>query len=286
VWYLPRLPAFAFSHPIFRGVEETSWLIAALTVLEAYLFPCGLGSLFVNNILIFVTYRNSAGCVDALNEILNRNQNQTRHGSCKQGKISSPKEPEPEAKLRLQSQKPIRLPPEPELLQQSPVPTQESVPKPKSQYSQNGTPEPKNVEAVSKFYQELQIVVGRLNSAFSSSLLFQEFGLLCTIVFFAVGSSKVVQDYTVISICFNLNAVQLLFNLIVQFYPMIVLNLNSRKILSWGRGRKLDSKYLQALVARHRELKIRPMGVHTVTLSTLSGYVVFVVSFILMLHKV
>jgi len=224
VWNLPRLPSLAFSHPLFRDFEETCCLIAGLTILEAYLFPSAMGTLFANNTLIFVTYKNLADCIEALNETLNQT---------------------------------IRI------------------------------PDSKKIEIVSKHYQELQVIVGRLNSVFSASLLFQELGVLCAIVLFTVGSSKiVVQDFSIISLCFNLNAVQLLLGLMFQFYPMIALNLNSRKIRSWAQGRRLETKYLQTLVARHREVKIKPMGVHTVTLSTLNDYVVFVVSFILMLHKV
>jgi len=145
----------------------------------------------------------------------------------------------------------------------------------------------RKIEAVSIYYQQLQTLAGRLNSGFSACLLCQELGILFATILFIYGSSIIVVDgFSAISLSFKLNGVQVFFCLVIQFYPMILLNLNSRKIVRWARGRKHDSKYLQALMARHQELKIRPMGVHTVTLNTLSDYVTTVVSFILMLHEV
>jgi len=144
----------------------------------------------------------------------------------------------------------------------------------------------KTIEATTRKYQYLQILIDRLDSAFSASLLYQEFAILMAIALTIFGPSKIASENSaVLTIFFYLLATEFACSLIFQFYPMIVLNLNSKKFIYLSRSVMLESRHSRAIVEKCRELKIRPMGVHTITPHTLNDYVVFVVSFLLMLRK-
>jgi len=142
-----------------------------------------------------------------------------------------------------------------------------------------------SIESVARKYFYLQILVGRLNSVFSASLMFLEYVILVAIGLTIFGPSRIVsENSTVLSIFFYFLATEFAASLVVQFYPMILLNMNSNEFLYLARSFPQKSKFAQLAVVRCRKLKVRPMGLHTVTVSTLNDYVVFVVSLVLMLN--
>ena len=135
-------------------------------------------------------------------------------------------------------------------------------------------------------YQCFQIITDRLNSLFSTSLLAQEFGLMVEIaIFFLEGFELASHQSMFLSLFFYMLCIQFSCVVIFQFYPMIVLNLNSKRFIKFRltstASNRMCSKSNHSS-KRFRELKVRPMGVHTITLSTFCDYVVFVVTFFLM----
>ena len=139
------------------------------------------------------------------------------------------------------------------------------------------------VYTVSLTYQSYQQIIDRLTTVFSLSLFFQEVWLILDIIFIFVGASK--MEAIFFAIFLYGMSLEMSFLVVFQFYPMIVLNLNSKRFLELCKSLMVEAKYSKATSETFRELKIRPMGVHTITLNTLSDYVVFAVSLLLMLRK-
>ena len=135
--------------------------------------------------------------------------------------------------------------------------------------------------------QCFQLVTARLKSVFSASILGQEFGFMVVIELGMVDGSKLnSQKFGFLSAYFYAVCVELWFLVTFQFHPIIFLNSNSIDfITSCLKSLMYQDKYSKTVVQGFRELKIRPMGVHTITVGTLGDYVVFVISFVLMLHQ-
>jgi len=146
-------------------------------------------------------------------------------------------------------------------------------------------PNHRNVDWVNRQYQTVFLITNNLNDVFSLSLLCQEFAFLMVIAYLFVGASNLAHESGRPSEVFYGINLEYSYFLSIQFYPMIVLNLNSCELLLNCRSYLVSNKYTRMVTERFRELKIRPLGVHTVTLGTLEDYVVFVASFILMLLK-
>jgi hypothetical protein len=71
----------------------------------------------------------------------------------------------------------------------------------------------------------------------------------------------------------------------VQSYPMVDLHLKAKANVELWRSMMTSTEYLKLLARRHRVVRIRPMGLHSVTFYTFSDYVVFVLSILLMILK-
>ena len=140
---------------------------------------------------------------------------------------------------------------------------------------------------INLIYLSFQLIIERLSYIFSTSLLFQELAFLLTIVFCINGGSKLAAVHSVILGIFVSNmSVSLCFLVTFQFYPMIKLHLNSERLLGLIKSLMVETKYTKVLARQYREIKVRPMRVHTVTVDTLCDYVVFVMSLVLMLFSI
>jgi hypothetical protein len=66
---------------------------------------------------------------------------------------------------------------------------------------------------------------------------------------------------------------------------MVRLGLRSKDLTLQVKSLILRSKHSRKVVMQFREMRVRPKGVHTMTPSTFSDYVVFVSSLLLMVLK-
>jgi len=146
--------------------------------------------------------------------------------------------------------------------------------------------EQRYVDWIKRQFQVVSQITNNLSSGFSFSLLCQEFGWLLVISYLFVSSSRLVHGLSAVLgmgfYCVTLGYCCCLF---IQFYPMVVLNLNSMKFVRTCTIYLSRDKYSKRITKTFRELKVRPMKVHTITLNTMADYVLFVASFILMLLK-
>jgi hypothetical protein len=137
---------------------------------------------------------------------------------------------------------------------------------------------------VNKVYESFQIVIDRLTSVFSVSLLFQELFFLLLIVFLVTGAVKMAEiESIILELFFYGLASVLCFIIAFQFYPMMLIKLRSTRTIDLAKYLMVKNKRERCMALKSRVLKVRPMGVHTVTLNTLCDYAVFIVSFLLML---
>ena len=136
-------------------------------------------------------------------------------------------------------------------------------------------------------YQRIHMLIQRLDLIMSRSLLVQEGTLLFGITLSLIAGQKTARIHSVL-ISAYFYQLSLTFSLVtvLQFHPMVMLNLNSKKFLRMLSSRVVPTKYSRLIVQRLRVIKVRPMGVHTITLYTLSDYVIFIVSFLLMLLQI
>jgi len=141
------------------------------------------------------------------------------------------------------------------------------------------------VDWVNREYQTIFFIMKCLSSVFSFSLLCQEFAFLMVIAYLFVGASNLAEESGFLAAFFYVINMEYSYGLTMQFYPMIVLNLNSKEFIRTCRSYLSTDRYSRLITQRFKELKVRPMEVHSVTLGTLADYVVFVASFILMLFK-
>jgi len=140
--------------------------------------------------------------------------------------------------------------------------------------------------AANRAYVCYQVITDRLTSVFSVSLLFQELSFLLVIVTLIVGGVKMAQ-LRLVSLkffCYGTSS-EIALAVIFQFLPMIKLHLYSQETSSLMRALARKDRHAKSMARRSRVLKIRPMGVHTITLNTLFDYAVFTVSLLLMLLK-
>jgi len=146
-----------------------------------------------------------------------------------------------------------------------------------------------NVEkylAANRAYTTYQVIIDRLTSIFSVSILFQEGFLLTsttTMIAFGVKSKLNGQNAIFLSIMAYIFALEAAFLVISQFYPIIMLYMYSTETLQLMTAFTRKNKHAKAIARRSRLLKVRPMNVHTITLDTLFDYVMFIVSVLLTL---
>jgi len=146
--------------------------------------------------------------------------------------------------------------------------------------------EQREVDWVNRQYQILLQITNNLSSGFSFSLLCQEFGFLVVISNLFVGTSRMAQEISwILALTFYGVTVDYTYCLSMQFYPMVVLNLNSLKLVRTCKTYLVTDAYSKRVTKTFKQIKVRPMKVHTITLDTLADYIVFVMSFILMLLK-
>jgi hypothetical protein len=137
-----------------------------------------------------------------------------------------------------------------------------------------------------QFYQSITLVMERLNTVFSLSWFFQETSFLLVIVLFFLGAQWAIELKSILLQVYIISVPSALLVLLVfQFYPMVLPNLYSKSQMKLNASLMMGDVRGRQLSRRSRELKIRPMGVHTITISTFSDYAVFLVSIFLMLSK-
>jgi len=142
--------------------------------------------------------------------------------------------------------------------------------------------------AANRTYACYQLIIDRLTSVFSVSFLFQELMFLLLIVTLIVGGVKMakLESLSLEIFCFG-TALELVFVVTFQFFPMIMLCLHSKETTQLMKAFMRKDRHVRAMARRSRTriLKVRPMGVHTITLETLYDYVQFLVSSLLMLLR-
>jgi len=148
-----------------------------------------------------------------------------------------------------------------------------------------GSENAKNL-AANRAYACYEMITGRLSGVFSVSFLFQELMFLLLIVTLIVGGAKMAElkSISLEIFCFG-TALEMIFVVTFQFFPMIMLYLHSKETTQLMRAFMRKDRYSMAMARRSRILKVRPMDVHTITLETLFDYAQFLVSSLLMLLK-
>ncbi len=138
----------------------------------------------------------------------------------------------------------------------------------------------------SQTFISLHIALNGLNSVFSISWLLQEAAFLLLVILCLVGALKTAKLASVIVQTYLLGmSFQLICILACHFYPMVTRNLRSKIYLQLCKCNARDRES-RRLVRMSGVLKIRPMGVHTITTSTVSDYVIFLISGFMMLSKI
>jgi len=132
-------------------------------------------------------------------------------------------------------------------------------------------------------YHLVTLTLMPLESLFSLSFILQEYNFLMAVSLFIVSGVKMEDSMSFAIWCFG-TALWMFVLLGVQFYPMISMNLKSQETVSLMKHLVLD-KGGRADARKSRQLKVRPMGLHTISLATLCDYVTFIASMLLMFLK-
>jgi len=132
-------------------------------------------------------------------------------------------------------------------------------------------------------YHLVTLTLMPLESLFSLSFILQEYNFLMAVSLFVVSGVKMAESVSLAIWCY-VTAVWMFVLLGIQFYPMISMNLMSQETVSLMNHLVLDRRG-RADARKSRVLKVRPMGLHTISLATLSDYVTFIASMLLMFLK-
>ena len=142
----------------------------------------------------------------------------------------------------------------------------------------------RTAERICVLYQYCKILLGHLDSLFSCSILVQELAFLVSITLLLVGGFKMSGLLSIVlSFLFYGSAASFFLAAALEFHPLVTLNLNSARFLQYFHSRKDDSKFPSQIIKQLTILKVRPMKVHTITLNILFDYVIFIISFLMML---
>ena len=142
--------------------------------------------------------------------------------------------------------------------------------------------------SIIRAYLALQILTDRLGKQFSTAILLQESTLLLGLVYglYALTQLAKLSSGTMVAVTmFGSGVTLIVFVILFQFYPLVMVTLESKHLLE-----TLGASLLSSTEKRHlrmcRVLRIRPMGAHTFTINTFCDHSVLVASYFIVLVNI
>ena len=142
-----------------------------------------------------------------------------------------------------------------------------------------------NFERVTKAYKSLEILSIYLGQSLATCVLVQEACFLFLVALLIFAGIHFINIAIVMVIFAYSVAANISVAVVFEFLPLVMLEIKSTEFGKFFRS-KMVTKIHKIDLESCRVLRVRPFGVHTITINTFCDYVVFVSSCLLLLVKI